>query len=91
MHRKMMVMVVAVVLVLPGCGNVYMWGDAMTAAETSALDAHQAAKRAQADPNMPAWSRAYTSENYKQWRSFVRSAKKDADWGPRLDGEMAGQ
>jgi len=78
-------------LLAGGCGNVCLWGDAMTAAETSALDAHQAAKRAAADPNMPAWGKAYTAENYRHWRSMVRSAKNDADWGPRLDGETVGK
>ena len=95
MHRKMMVMLavvaVAVMLILPGCGNVYMWGDAMTAAETSALDAHQFSKRVKKDPNMPAFVGAYADENYKQWRSLVRSGKADAEWGPLLDGETAGQ
>lgn len=25
--------------------------------------------------------------HYKQWRCFVRSAKKDTTWGPKLEGE----
>jgi hypothetical protein len=70
-----------------GCGNVYLKGDAMTAAETSALDAANAANRAATQPASPDWQKQYLSENAKQWRFFVRSAKKDDAWGPKLQGE----
>jgi hypothetical protein len=74
-------------LFLAGCGNVYLKGDALTAAETSTLDAYQAVQRAAADANNPAWEKAYLSENFKQWRFFVRSAHKDLNWGPKLEAE----
>ena len=31
--------------------------------------------------------KSYLTENFKQWRSFVRSAKADLTWGPKLAGE----
>lgn len=71
-------------LALTGCGNVYLRGEALTAAETSTLDAFQAATRAEAEP---AWQRAYLIENFRQWRYFVRAARKDTAWGPKLGGE----
>ena len=70
-----------------GCGNVYLKGEALTAAETSTLDAYQAAQRADAEPNTSAWEKAYLTENFKQWRYFVRSARKDLVWGPKLPDE----
>jgi len=76
-----------VLLCLAGCGNVYLRGEALTAAETSAMDAFWAAQRAGAEPDAPAWQKAYLAENFKQWRSFVRSARKDEDWGPTLQDE----
>ncbi len=79
----------AVVIGLAGCGNVYLQGDGLTAAETSALDAFQAVQRADADASTPAWERTYLTENYKQWRFFVRSARKDLAWGPKLPAESA--
>jgi hypothetical protein len=39
------------------------------------------------EPDCPAWLRAYLAEDFKQWRFFVRSARKDEAWGPRLEGE----
>jgi hypothetical protein len=77
----------AVVIGLAGCGNVYLKGDGLTAAETSALDAYQAVQRAEKEPVTPDWERAYLTENFKQWRFFVRSARKDLAWGPKLEGE----
>ena len=85
--KQLMVLLILCVLTVGGCGNVSLRGDAMTAAETSALHAHQASKRLRADENAPAWSKDYADENYKQWRFFVRSAKADETWGPQLDGE----
>ena len=88
-----------VVLGVTGCGNVYLRGEALTAAETSTLDAYQALQRVDpcpscADPatvtTQPAvepWVKAYLTENFKQWRFFVRSARKDLTWGPKLEGE----
>jgi hypothetical protein len=71
-----------------GCGNVYLQGDAATAAETSALDAYQAAQRMGATATtQPSWEQAYLVENFRQWRFFVRSARKDLTWGPKLVGE----
>jgi hypothetical protein len=72
-----------------GCGNVYLRGDAATAAETSALHAFEAVQRADADANTPGWEKAYLTENYKQWRFFVQSARKDLTWGPKLPAESA--
>ena len=72
---------------LAGCGNVYLRGEALTAAETSAMDAFEANRRLASDPNAPLWTKAYLTENFKQWRFFVRSARKDLAWGPKLEGE----
>ena len=83
----MLVVAVLVVLLLAGCGNVYLAGDAMTTAECSALDAAGFAERVQADGNASPLVRAYAAENAWQWRCFVRSAKKDLAWGPKLQGE----
>lgn len=77
----------ATTALVAGCGNVYLQGEGLTAAETSALDAYQAANRADADPATPAWQKAYLEENFKQWRFFVRSARKDLAWGPQLPVE----
>ena len=76
-----------VLLCLGGCGNVYLRGEALTAAETSTMDAFQAAQRATAEPATPTWEKAYLEENFKQWRLFVRAAHKDEAWGPKLEGE----
>ena len=70
-----------------GCGNVQLRGEALTAAETSAMDAWQASQRASAEPATADWQKAYLAENFKQWRFFVRSARKDETWGPTLEGE----
>jgi hypothetical protein len=71
-----------------GCGNVYLHGDAATAAEQSTLDAYQAVQRSgAAAASQPSWDQAYLTENFKQWRFFVRSARKDLTWGPKLEGE----
>ena len=77
----------AVILMVAGCGNVYLKGEALTAAETSTLDAYQAMQRADAEPATPVWEKGYLTENFKQWRCFVRSARKDLVWGPKLEGE----
>jgi hypothetical protein len=82
----MMVMLLPATM-LVGCGNVYLRGEALTGVETSTLDAYQAACRTGADPNVPAWQTAYQQENFRQWRFFVRSARKDLAWGPKLEGE----
>jgi uncharacterized protein YceK len=74
-------------LLLAGCGNVYLRGEALTAAETSTMDAFQAVKRASAEAATAAWQKSYLDENFKQWRFFVRSARKDLTWGPKLAGE----
>lgn len=83
----LMLVVVLVAVVLPGCGNVSLQGDAMTAAQNSAMNAYQADIRAEKDPTVPAWLKAYLAEDFKQWRFFVRSANKDLTWGPKLAGE----
>ena len=85
----MWLILVLVLIVLAGCGNVTLTGDSMTAAETSTLDAFNASQRAGADPNMPHWAQVYLDENFKQWRCFVWSAKKDTAWGPKLPSESA--
>lgn len=74
-------------LCVGGCGNVHLQGEALTAAETSAMDAYQALQRGNSDPDTPAWEKAYLTENFRQWRFFVRSAHKDLTWGPKLEGE----
>ena len=75
------------VLGVAGCGNVSLSGDALTAAQQSTMDAYQAVQRADAEPATPSWEKAYLTENFLQWRFFVRSARKDLNWGPRLEGE----
>ena len=82
------VALLAVVLCAAGCGNVYLKGDALTAAETSTMDAYQAAQRSGGTATtQPTWEQSYLVENFRQWRSFVRSANKDLTWGPKLEGE----
>ena len=81
------VLAVVFVICLPGCGNVTLKGESMTAAEISTLDAFNASQRAGADPNIPHWTQVYLDENFKQWRCFVWSAKKDVTWGPKLPSE----
>lgn len=83
----LIVIVLVAACLMAGCGNVYLKGDALTAAEASTMDAHQAVQRASAEPATPAWEKAYLQENFKQWRLFVRSARKDLAWGPKLEGE----
>ena len=88
--RKFLMLSVLCVLcggLFAGCGNVYLKGDALTAAQTSATDAYNAAIRGHKEPAAPLWMSAYLDENYLQWRSFVRSATKDTTWGPKLEGE----
>jgi hypothetical protein len=85
----LMLVAVLAAAVLPGCGNVSLKGDAMTAAQNSAMNAYQADIRAEKDPAVPAWLKAYLAEDFKQWRFFVRSANKDMGWGPRLPEEQA--
>jgi len=102
MRHGCLLLVVLIVLALAtvaGCGNVYLKGEALTAAETSTLDAYGALQRVDPcksciDPAAPAtqpavepWVKAYLAENFKQWRFFVRSARKDLSWGPKLEGE----
>jgi hypothetical protein len=77
----------AIALGLAGCGNVYLRGEALTAAQASALDAYTAAERLDANA-APAWCGAYLAENFRQWRWFVRSAIADPNWGPRLKQEQ---
>jgi hypothetical protein len=80
-------LMIALASSLPGCGEVYLSGDALTATETSANDAFSATNRAAADANCPLWTKLYLDENFVQWRSYVRSARRDMEWGPRLDAE----
>jgi hypothetical protein len=79
--------VVLAVCLLAGCGNVYLSGDAMTAAECSTLDAAGFVQRVDEDGNASPLVRAYAVENAVQWRCFVRSAKKNQSWGPKLPGD----
>lgn len=87
MKQLILALVLVSVVVLAGCGNVTLRGEAMTAAQTSTMDAYQAVQRAQIDAATPAWENAYLQENFKQWRFFVRSANKNDQWGPKLEGE----
>ena len=88
-------MVLLLLLSLFGCGNVYLSGQALTATETSAQHALEAYERSlQTFENAPEgtleqadWIPIYLEENYLQWRAFVRSAKKDPNWGKALQGE----
>lgn len=86
-NLSLILLVILAVWLLAGCGNVYLRGDAATACETSALDAYQAVQRSASQPTSPAWVQPYLQENYKQWRSFVQSNRKDTAWGPKLEGE----
>ena len=85
-----MIILVVVAGMLAGCGNVYLKGDALTAAETSTMDAYQAVQRAGITATtQPTWQQSYLVENFKQWRFFVRSARKDLTWGPKLADERS--
>jgi hypothetical protein len=79
----------ALALTAGGCGNVYLRGDAAIAAETSTMDAYGAVNRAAAEGNDAPWLQAYLGENFKQWRTFVRSNRNDPAWGPKLPAETA--
>jgi len=83
--------VLLVLISCVGCGNVTLNGEALTAAQQSSQDAATAVQRANADSATPAWVKAYLLEDAKQWRSYVRSATKDADWGPSLPGDPTTQ
>ena len=85
--KKCLAIVLISMLLLGGCGNVYLRGQALTSAETSTVHAYIAVQKAEADPNTPSVITAYLRENFEQWRSFVRSARKDTNWGPMLPGE----
>ena len=87
-----LVMIVGLMaMMLAGCGNVSLQGEAMTAAQQSSQDAATAVQRANADPATPSWLKAYLLEDAKQWRSFVRAANKQSTWGPTLPGEATTQ
>jgi len=73
-----------VCFVFTGC-QVYLNGEARTAVTNSTIDAVEAARRANADPNTAPWLKSYTVENAKQWREFMRSAKRDTAWGAEYD------
>ncbi len=91
MSRNLLILVLLFVAVLSvgGCGNVSLSGDAMTAAENSVTNAYTASVKADLDPSTPDWAKVYLSENFKQWRFYVRSARKDLSWGPVLPSEKA--
>ena len=79
---------VLAVLATAGCGNVQLRGESLMAAEVSTVDALNAANRLRPDANTPQWAKVYLDENFKQWRCFVRSARKDDAWGPKLPDEQ---
>ena len=86
MKRMVMVLLVFLtVCLLAGCGNVYLQGDAMTAAQSSTMDAYGFYQRV--DGNSQPLAKAYALENATQWRWFVRSALKSTTWGPALPGD----
>jgi len=89
MKKLLMVAAVLALLAVPavvaGCGNVELRGTALTAAEQSTMDALQAVNRS--DTMDKPTAKSYLTENFKQWRYFVRAAKKDDAWGPKLAGE----
>jgi len=91
MKRCMVAMVVLALVLLVGCGNVYLSGDGLSAAQQSTMDAYQAVQRADTDPATPPTLKIYLTQNFKQWRFFVRSAVKDLNWGPKLPGESTTQ
>ena len=88
--RPMLAIILLVLTIIPlGCGNVYLRGDAATAVETSAMDSYLVAQKAASDQACPSWVKAYLDENFKQWRAFARSNRKEATWGPRLPSESS--
>lgn len=90
MRQILLVLIVTALLgLLAGCGNVSLSGEALQAAQGSAMDAYQAYSRAAVEPATPDWEKAYLLENAKQWRSYVRSAVKDTTWGPKLPDDPA--
>ena len=89
-HGRLVAMVLALSCVaagVAGCGNVHLTGEALTAAENSAMDALQASRRADADEATADWQKAYLAENFLQWRWFVRAARREDSWGPKLPAE----
>ncbi|MCE5327902.1 MAG: hypothetical protein LLG01_15960 [Planctomycetaceae bacterium] len=90
MRNGILILILAA-CITAGCGNVYLQGESATACETSAMDAYLATQKASADPGMPSWSKAYIEENFRQWRYFARSARKDSNWGPKLPAEVQSQ
>lgn len=88
MRRVLIFSVCLLAVCLAGCGNVQLKGEALTAAETSTVDAYNALQRATTQPDSGWIERAYLEENFRQWRWFVRSARKDTTWGPKLEGEQ---
>ena len=96
--RGMILVFVAVGILtcFSGCGNVTLRGDALTAAETSVMDAYQAVHRsgaidAQRAGTTLTWEQAYFVQNFQQWRYFVRSDRANPSWGPTLPNERAGE
>jgi hypothetical protein len=83
----MVVLVLGAMGLAAGCGNVSVQGDAMTALESSTMDAFGYLERVQVDANASPLTRGYAEENFVQWRWFARSAKKDLNWGPKLPSE----
>ena len=75
----------ALAMCVGGCGNVYLYGDALTAAQSSTMDAYGFWQRV--DGNAQPFSKAYAAENVTQWRWFVRAAMKNATWGPKLPSD----
>jgi hypothetical protein len=83
----MVLLVLGLLVTAAGCGNVSVQGDAMTALESSTMDALGFVERVEADPGASPLVKGYATENFIQWRWFARSAKKDLNWGPKLPSE----
>ena len=58
MILTLVVLGVLSVLCMPGCGNVELRGESLTAAEVSTVDALNAANRLRPDANAPHWAKA---------------------------------
>ena len=78
--KKILASIILLAL-MAGCQDVTLRGQAMSAAENSAIHAFEAHKRWDCRSEC----KAYKKLNAEQWRWFVRAAKRDNAWGVELD------
>lgn len=74
LSRKTLAVGLVLWLLVCGCGNVYLRGEAKTAVKQSAALAEEAARRAEEQEAEPAWVQEFLRENAKWWDAFKRAA-----------------